>query len=223
MSMNIDYAHSFSGPTAAPLWNAGADGPATKNSWIKLRRDGNMNATKSRGTMVLHGVDISAYQPDWKPNDDDSFVFIKSTEGSTWVSFSRDLQADRARVAGLQVGWYHFLWPDNPLRQAAWFVANTDIQPGDLLVCDWENTNGGHPSVTNAANFIAEVKRLKPDNKVGLYCSKDDWLNTAVKAGDFLWVAHWTTMAEPGVAAPWIFWQYTDKPIDQNKAASRFI
>lgn len=171
---------------------------------------------------MLHGVDVSGHQDGWIPGDDDAFVFVKSTEGRSYHNGSAEAQVHAAREAGLQIGHYHFLWPDNALQQAAYFVAKTDIQPGDLLVCDWEISGGGHPSVADAANFIAEVKRLRPDNKVGLYCNKSDWLDTAVKAGDFLWIAHYTTMPEPGIASPWVFWQHTNTPIDQNKAASRF-
>ena len=100
--------------------------------------------------------------------------------------------------------------------QAAYFVSNLhELTSGDLLVCDWENTPGGHASVADAANFIAEVKRLKPNYRTGLYCNKSDWLSTAVKRGDFLWLAHYTDKTD---VTGWDFWQYTDKPIDQNRA-----
>jgi Glycosyl hydrolases family 25 len=83
-------------------------------------------------------------------------------------------------------------------------------------VCDWEKTSGGHPSVDDAKNFIAEVKRLKPDHKCGLYCNKSDWLNTSVKKGDFLWIASWSK--ELTGVGDWDFWQYTDTPLDRNWA-----
>jgi hypothetical protein len=169
--------------------------------------------------MALHGVDVSMYQNNWVPDSVDRFVFIKSTEGRTWSSTAYATQLGLARRAQLVVGHYHFLWPGNAKEQAAYFVAKSDIKPGELLVCDWEDTKGGHPSVADAANFIAEVKRLKPDNRVGLYCNKSAWLDTAVKKGDFLWIASWSSSA--GVS-DYDFWQYTDKPLDQNWAHPRF-
>jgi Glycosyl hydrolases family 25 len=172
---------------------------------------------------MLHGVDVSAYQPDWLPESVDKFVFIKLTEGRTWRSSVAFTQTGRAREKKLQLGFYHYLWPGNAVEQAAWFVKNLGnlVRPGDLLVCDWENTKDGHPSVQDAAVFIAEVKRLMPGYKVGLYCNRSDWLGTAVKAGDFLWLAVYNGKDDPG-ATGWLFWQYTDKPIDQNWASPRW-
>jgi hypothetical protein len=89
------------------------------------------------------------------------------------------------------------------------------------MVCDWEGrwSTGAHPSVEDAAKFIAEVKRLLPENKCGLYCNTSDWTSTAVKAGDFLWIAEYGTKA-PNIKAVWDFWQFTNVPIDTN--LSRF-
>jgi hypothetical protein len=170
---------------------------------------------------MLHGVDVSAYQPNWKPASGDAFVFVKATEGTSYRSGSAAVQLAAARAKGIQIGHYHYMRPDNAVKQAAYFVAKADIRPGDLLVCDWENTRDGHPSVADAAIFIAEVKKRKPENKVGLYCNASDWTNTAVKAGDFLWIAHYG-VNKPAIKAKWDFWQYADKSsgganIDQNK------
>ena len=165
---------------------------------------------------MLHGNDVSGHQgTSWKPTAGDAFAFIKITEGRTFFSNDSIGQLTTAREADLQVGHYHFLWPGNAIEQAAYFVSHVETRPGDLLVCDWEDTPAGHPSVEDGLNFIAEVKRLKPDHKVGLYCNKSDWLDTKIKKGDFLWVAAWS--ASPGVEG-WDFWQYTDKPLDQNWA-----
>lgn len=169
---------------------------------------------------MLHGTDVSGHQgTSWKPASADAFAFIKCTEGRTYTSSWRIEQLKVARAADLVVGHYHFMHPGNAKEQAAHFVSKVDAKPGDLLVCDWESSSDGHPSVADAATFIAEVKRLKPDHKVGLYCNKSDWLNTAVKKGDFLWLAHYTTQT---TVKGWDFWQYTDKPIDQNWASERW-
>jgi Glycosyl hydrolases family 25 len=170
---------------------------------------------------MLHGNDVSRYQPNWKPASGDAFAFIKITEGRTVVSTTRAEQLKTARAADLVVGHYHYLHKGNAREQAAYFVSKLDTKPGDLLVCDWEGdwSAGKHPSVEDAAIFIAEVKRLKPNNKVGLYCNRSDWMNTSVKKGDFFWLAHYTSKTD---VKGWDFWQYTDKPLDQNWASSRW-
>lgn len=43
-----------------------------------------------------------------------------------------------------------------------------------------------------------------------------------MKAGDFLWIAAWTSASSPVVSSPWAFWQYSDKPIDQNWANAKW-
>lgn len=170
---------------------------------------------------MLDGVDVSSWQAGWTPGEDDQFVFVKATEGTGYRNPERDSQLDAARSKALQVGHYHFLAPGNPVGQARYFVDSTDLKAGDLLVCDWEGdwARGTHPSVEEAAAFIAEVKRLRPTNLCGLYCNRSDWMATAVKAGDFLWVAEYGVDA-PAISGAWDFWQYTDTPIDRNR--SRF-
>jgi GH25 family lysozyme M1 (1,4-beta-N-acetylmuramidase) len=188
-------------------------------NWRRLRDD-----DQREGLFMLHGVDVSSYQPDWAPAANDSFVFVKATEGTSYRNGRAAAQLAAGRAKRLQIGHYHYMRPDNAAKQAAYFVAHADIRPGDLLVCDWENTRDGHPSDADAAIFIAEVKKRRPKNKVGLYCNASDWNNTAVKAGDFLWIAHYG-VKKPSIHATWDFWQYADKSsrganIDQNK--SRF-
>jgi len=59
---------------------------------------------------MLHGVDVSAYQPSYDTDGLD-FVFIKATAGRTYVNPRLDAQVKRARDAECVVGFYHFLWP----------------------------------------------------------------------------------------------------------------
>lgn len=112
---------------------------------------------------MLHGVDVSSYQPNWVPAADDSFVYSsKQLKAPVTATATQPLSWPAARAKRLKVGNYHFLRPDNAKKQAAYFVGDADIHPGDLLVCYWENTSDGHPSIADAAIFIAEVKKRKP-------------------------------------------------------------
>jgi hypothetical protein len=163
----------------------------------------------------LHGVDVSSHQgADWIPAPGDTFAMVKCSEGTTYTNPVRWSQISAARTAGMVTGHYHFMWPGRPIEQARFFVDNVGALAGEPLWCDWETTGGGHPSVDDAAKFIAEVQRLLPENRVGLYCNESDWLTTTVKAGDGLWIARYG--AEPKTLTKWIFHQYTDTPIDKN-------
>lgn len=163
---------------------------------------------------MISGADVSSYQADFVPPAGDSFVFIKATESTTYRNPDAGGQASRARAKGLVVGWYHFLHPGNIDAQAAFFVANPDLQAGDLLVCDWEVAG---TSNADKDAFLKAVKAKRPNHKVGLYCSKS-WWTTDDKTNfvqDFLWIADYG-VATPGIQHDYKFWQYTDTPYDQN-------
>lgn len=168
---------------------------------------------------MLHGVDVSNYQADWSPASGDTFVFLKATEGRTYTSPALAGQTSRARKAGIVVGFYHFMWPGNPEEQAQFFVRQSNPQPGDLLVCDWEKSGTTNE---DKDRFIKEVKRLAPHCLTGLYCNTSWWLTIDKTSyyGDFLWIADYRSTSvqtgTPPIRTRWLFWQYSDKPIDQN-------
>ncbi|GGX76989.1 glycoside hydrolase family 25 protein [Streptomyces minutiscleroticus] len=170
---------------------------------------------------MLRGIDVSAYQSSSYDTDGLSFVFVKATEGRSYVNPKLSAQVKRGRDAGLAIGFYHFLWPGNITAQAEYFVAKAPEKAGDLLVVDWETTGEGtHATNAEKDRFIREVKRLRPDHRVLLYCNRNYWLNvdTTSYAGDGLWIADYTTAGKPRIQAKWRFHQYTDDPVDKNVA-----
>ncbi|MFE7134151.1 glycoside hydrolase family 25 protein [Streptomyces sp. NPDC057638] len=172
------------------------------------------------GTTV-NGLDVSAYQPTYDASGC-AFVFIKATEGHTWTSPALAKQTAAARDAGAVVGFYHFLWPGDIASQAAHFVARCGSAPGDILACDWETTTDGTaaPCAQKDA-FLAEVRRLRPKNKVVLYCNTDFWLHrdTTSDCGDGLWIADVTTAGHPRIQHAWRFHQYSSSGgLDRNVA-----
>ncbi|MFE0223130.1 GH25 family lysozyme, partial [Streptomyces albidoflavus] len=78
---------------------------------------------------MLHGIDISSHQKSFETDGVD-FVFIKATEGRSYVSPQLADQTKRARDAGCTVGFYHFLWPGNIEAQAEYFLAKTEERGG---------------------------------------------------------------------------------------------
>lgn len=168
---------------------------------------------------MLKGIDVSAYQSSSPSTSGYDFMFIKATEGRSYISPSQYSQAATARDAGLVVGFYHFLWPGNINDQAEYFVENCDSVEEDLLVCDWESTSSGPASCSEKDQFIKKVKELRPQHKVMLYCNTDFWWNrdTTSYAGDGLWIARYNNdPGNPGIQNEWVFHQYTDSPVDTN-------
>ncbi|MQY13884.1 hypothetical protein SRB5_40400 [Streptomyces sp. RB5] len=170
---------------------------------------------------MIKGIDVSNHQSTF-PTGGFDFCIMKATEGRTYTDPRQSAHARRARSAGLVVGFYHFLWPGNIAAQARYFVDKCVSREGDVLACDWERTSDGTAATCAEKDaFLREVKRLRPDHRVLLYCSTDFWLNrdTTSFAGDGLWVAHYGVPAgKPGIRAEWLIHQYTSRPLDTNVA-----
>jgi GH25 family lysozyme M1 (1,4-beta-N-acetylmuramidase) len=170
---------------------------------------------------MLHGIDVSAYQSATYDTHGLSFVFIKATEGRSYVNSKLSAQTKHGRDAGLVVGFYHFLWPGNITAQAEYFVSHTPEKAGDVLAVDWESTGEGtHASNAEKDRFIRKLKELRPHNRVVLYTNRHFWLtvDTTSYAGDGLWIADYVTAGHPRIKAKWRFHQYTDDPVDKNVA-----
>ncbi|MEU5296897.1 glycoside hydrolase family 25 protein [Streptomyces umbrinus] len=170
---------------------------------------------------MLRGIDVSGYQSSTYSTEGVSFVFVKATEGRTYVNPKLSAQTKRARDAGCVVGFYHFLWPGNLTAQAEYFVSKAPEKAGDILAVDWETTGDGtHATNAEKDRFIRKVKELRPNNRVVLYCNRNYWLNvdTTSYAGDGLWIADYVTAGKPRIQAKWRFHQYTDDPLDKNVA-----
>ncbi|GHJ42257.1 hypothetical protein Sm713_78660 [Streptomyces sp. TS71-3] len=170
---------------------------------------------------MIKGIDVSDYQGTGFSTSGLDFVIVKATEGRSYINPKQAAQAKRARDAGCVVGFYHFLWPGNIEAQAEYFVAKCASAEGDLLFVDWENTSSGtRASGAEKDAFIRAVQRLRgKTHRVGLYCNRDFWLNhdSSSFAGDGLWIADYNgNPGHPGIKAPWVFHQYTSKPVDTN-------
>ncbi|MET7442115.1 glycoside hydrolase family 25 protein [Streptomyces sp. NPDC004082] len=171
---------------------------------------------------MLRGIDVSAYQSSSFSTDGLSFVFVKATEGRSYVNPKLNSQVKRARDAGCVVGLYHFLWPGNITAQAEYFLAKAPDKAGDILAVDWETTGEGtHASNAEKDRFLRKLKELRPDNRVVLYCNRNFWLNvdSTSYAGDGLWIADYVSAGRPRIQADWTFHQYTDDPLDRDVAA----
>lgn len=161
-------------------------------------------------TVYIDGVDVSNHQPDWAPTGKENFVFILTSDGHSWPSPTHKRQVDLCREAGIPVGHYHWLEHGNIDLQAKYFVDQANPQPGDMLVCDWEQQGTTNK---DKDDFLKAVKALCPNSRVLLYCNKNYWLNYDFTSfvEDALWIAAYD-VSDPGIKHPWLFWQYADHP-----------
>lgn len=169
----------------------------------------------------LIGVDVSSNNDSSWEDDDWDYGFVKSTEGKSYVNPDAPHQLGVIRGRGKVSGHYHWLNKGDVSSQVNWFVSQTDVQPGCMIACDWENDTGtGTASCAQKDDWIKKVKARLPDHKVGLYCNKDFWFNrdTTSFAGDFLWIADPNGGSDPGIQYDWTFHQYTWQPYDKNRA-----
>ncbi|WP_436844577.1 glycoside hydrolase family 25 protein [Streptomyces wuyuanensis] len=167
---------------------------------------------------MIKGIDISKYQSAKFNTSGLDFVFIKATEGTHWTNSLMHSQASGARAAKLVLGYYHFLRPGDIAAQAQHFVSTSAALSGDLLAGDWED-----PGVSCAQKdqFLREVKKLRPHNRVLLYCNVDYWRHrdTTSYAADGLWIADYgASPGHPRITSSWKFHQYSDRPVDSDLA-----
>jgi hypothetical protein len=166
---------------------------------------------------MIEGQDWAGYQGSAPSTKGIGFVFVKATEGRSFVNDRHDAQVAHARAASLVVGHYHFMRPGSPTAQASHFLAHAKPRPGDLLACDWEDAG---VSCADKDAFIRAVQKAQPDLRTGLYANRDFWLHrdSTSFAGSFLWIADPSApKGHPRVEHPWLFHQYSEAGgVDHN-------
>lgn len=175
---------------------------------------------------MLRGIDVASYNPTFDTDDLD-FVFVKATEGRSYINPHRADQAARARHAGCVVGFYHFLRGRRGLRlariaaQARYFVEHCGAERGDILAVDWETDPKGRLATSKQKDkFLREVKRLRPGHRIVLYANRDLWTRESTSRfnADGLWIADYREAGDPLIPGKWRFHQYTSEPLDKNVA-----
>lgn len=182
------------------------------------------------------GVDVSRWNGsvDWSAisAQGNKFAYVKATEGTSYLSPTRDAQYSGARNAGLLTGSYHFALPPRSTgaEQARFFVANGGgwSRDGKTLppVLDMEfnpypSTFGNEcydmtPAQLSAwvSDFVRTMDQLTGRHPV-IYTNKY-WWDTCVQSADFgaypVWMARYssTPPAVPAGWGNWTIWQYTE-------------
>jgi hypothetical protein len=167
---------------------------------------------------MLNGIDVSGYQSNTPDVSGSAFVFVKATEGTSYINPKQSDQAATARAAGAVVGFYHFARPGNIQAQAQYFVDNAASAEGDILAIDWEDSG---VSCADKDALLKAVKALRPTHKVVLYCNTSFWKNidTTSYVEDGLWIADYSHPAgSPNILHSWVFHQYSQTGVDQDVA-----
>ncbi len=188
---------------------------------------------------MIPGIDVSHWQDDKSTPQKMNFVkamamgakfvFIKVSErGGMDEDFF--LNWKNAKAAGIPRGGYHFLrWDISGLLQARIFCDLLKDDPGELPpVADFEAPvkDGKYPSNALLAQFLESVETIL-GKKPMIYTSPGFWSSYGKNknTGKYdpswsyypLWIAHYTSAAQPTLPEPWktdqktwSFWQYSN-------------
>ena len=163
--------------------------------WINADNDGKI-------LRFLNGIDIASYQGalDLSKISAD-FVFIKATEGSSYVNPTFRKHANQALALGKRFGLYHFVDSRvSPEAQADFFLSQVGDYIGKAaLMLDWENNDV--TGVNNLAKGPAFAKRFldriyqRTGVRPMIYMSRSvvhtyDWSSVA-QSGYQLWCAQY--------------------------------
>jgi lysozyme len=175
---------------------------------------------------VLQGIDISNWQGtvDFKKvaGAGVSFVFIKATEGTTFVDRFVRQNFDGCKGAGMVAGLYHYFSANrDPVQQAEHFLSvASDLKVGaaDLPpVLDLEEAPkdpADRERLKGNVNAWLDAVRQAMGKRPLVYVSPNFW-NTYMDGfdtvGSNLWIAHWGVKAPsiPSGWRDWKFWQYS--------------
>ncbi len=187
------------------------------------------------------GIDVSSWQGevDWvaQVESGKSFAYVKATEGTRYKNPYFGSQYTGSYDAGMVRGAYHFALPNRSSgrKQAQVFVRNGGgwsadgrTLPGvlDIEYNPYGATCYGKSKKAMRAwirSFTREYRRLTTRDAI-IYTTTDWWSRCTGNSKAFsrtnpLWLARYST--SPGtLPGGWTwatFWQYSNKPIDQNR------
>lgn len=153
------------------------------------------SSASSNGSGQYYGIDISNYDGYVNFNSVKSsgvqFVYIKATEGTSFVDPYLQINYDGASAAGLKVGFYHFLVGTSaPETQADNFYNSIKDKKNDLIpMLDVEST--GFDVMDYTLRFITEFKKISNMN-IGIYTYSNFMSNLDGRLSSYpLWEANY--------------------------------
>lgn len=178
---------------------------------------------QNRNNNNYKGIDISHWDGliNYKSVRDTGIkvVYIKSSDGTTYVDSMLKTNYEKAKEQGLLIGFYHFFRPNNEnsaIAEARHFVDTIkEFKIDCRLALDIEVANGlDKVIITKLCKvFLEEVKRLSGlDVVVYTYTSfAKEHLNKDISIYP-VWIAHYgvNTPGDNGIWSNWIGFQYSE-------------
>lgn len=173
---------------------------------------------------LYRGIDVSIWQGqiDYERVKEDGIeiVYIRSSEGNSYVDPYYLRNYNNAKANGLKIGFYHYLTAtttDEAIEQADFFVSLVGgLEPDCRLAMDFEQFNGLSIEEINTVSlaFLERVEE-KSSKEVVIY---SDAYNARVTFGEELASRYPIWIAEYGVEEPesngkwdtWIGFQYSN-------------
>ena len=177
---------------------------------------------------TVFGIDVSRHQGniDWKrvSNAGARFVFMKATEGATWVDPKFYTNWHQAKTNGIIRGVYHFFRPHSPVDGKVDNLVSTvgALEAGDLPpVLDievpesWRSLSLARrvKIVQDWLDGVEQGLGIKPIIYLSPSFADEILENTGQFDSYLLWLAHYTSRPQPRTPKPWAdwtFWQYSE-------------
>ncbi len=186
----------------------------------------------------VKGIDVSSYQGkiDWGvlSRQNISFVFIKATEGSTFVDKSFDYNFTEAQKTSLAVGAYHFFSYDSGGQTQAENFINT-VTPFEGMLPpvidlefygDKEKDPPDRESVSAQLKIMLELLEEHYGQKPIIYATEKSYklyLSNDYEEYD-IWIRNVISKPKLSDGRTWTFWQYTNRgKLDGYNGKEKFI
>jgi lysozyme len=186
----------------------------------------------------IKGIDVSAYQGviDWNTlsKNDISFVFIKATEGSSFVDERFAYNFSEAQKTPLSVGAYHFFSYDSEGKtQAENFINNVVAFEGMLppvidleFYGDKESNPPKRADVERQLKSMLDILEAHYGQKPIIYATEKSYklyLSNDYKEYD-IWIRNVISKPKISDDREWTFWQYTNRDrLDGYKGEEKYI
>lgn len=196
------------------------------------------------GDVIYQGIDVSGWQGNINyaevKNSGIEIVYMKSSEGTSFVDPYFNQNYTNAKANGLKVGFYHYLIArsnEEAIEEARFFISViSGKEPDCRLAMDFESFGNLSVEEINqiGITFVRTVENLS-GKEVIVYSNTNDARN--VFSGELtnypLWVAQYE-VEQPtpnGKWSTWAGWQYTDAGevagirghVDRNKFTEQVL
>jgi lysozyme len=189
-----------------------------KRSYIRIYKSKILEVNNTDTTSFIWGIDVSHHQKqiDWEQvlAQKPYFVFMKATEGSSFIDHKYNQHKQEAEAKGVIVGSYHFFsYKSTGLEQALHFIKNAGLNKGNLppvLDLEFKRRMPNAKKITeNIIQWLEMVETIYGVQPI-IYCNHrfyDKYLKNKLKKDYPLWIPDY--YKEPKIN--WVFWQKTNK------------